>query len=132
EAGQEVDRDPETHRADEVWRAGFELVGGVVVDGLLEADRQDHVAAPLVGGHLFEQLAPAVENADAGRPVHLVPGQRVEVTAERLHVNGEVGGSLRAVNEDAGPRSVGDLRDGPDRVYRPEHVGDVGDGDELG
>ena len=132
EAGQEVDRRPETDRAGEVRRAGLELVGGVVVDGLLEADRQDHVAAALIGGHLLEQLAPAVEDADAGRPVHLVAGQarrnRSRAPARRWGGGGRPARRRRG----RGPPRRGRLGDLPDRVDRAEHVGDVGDRDELG
>ena len=68
-------------------RAGLELVGQVVVGGLLEGDRADHVAAALIRRHRFQQRGLAVEHADAGRAEHLVPGEGVEIAIERLHVD---------------------------------------------
>ena len=132
QAAQEVDGRSQADRAGQVRRARLELVGERVVDGLLEADRGDHVAAALVGGHLLEQLAAAVEHADAGGSVHLVARQGVEVAAQGLHVDVEVRGGLGAVDQHVSAAGVGDLGDAPDRVDRAEHVGDVGDGHQLG
>src|SRR5579859_1866053 len=61
--------------------SGFELPRQVVVGRAVDADRLDHVAATHEWLHLLEQLAPAVEDAGAGRPQHLVPAEGVEVAS---------------------------------------------------
>src|SRR4029453_19223620 len=75
----------EADGARDVRRARLELVGQVVVDGLLEADRPDHVAAALEGRHRPQGRGLTVEDADAGRSVGLVPRERVEVALEILY-----------------------------------------------
>ena len=75
------------------------LCGSALYVGLLEGDRADHVAAALVGRHRLEQRGLAVEHADAGRAVHLVAGEGVEVAVERLHVDRQVRRRLRAVDQ---------------------------------
>ena len=57
----------------------------------------------------------------------LVPRERVEVGAERRHVDREVRRRLGAVEEHPGPRRLGALDDLRDRVDRAEHVRDVGE-----
>ena len=68
-------------RSGDVRRAGLELVGQGVVGRLLEADREDHVAAALPRRHPLEQRLAAVEHADAGRREQLVPGEGVEIAS---------------------------------------------------
>src|SRR5437867_2081567 len=75
--------------------------------------------------HLLEERALAVEDADARRPVHLVPAERVEVAVERLDVDREVRHGLRAVDERHGTRAVCErdhLPDGVDGAERVRHV----------
>ena len=90
QSSEEVDSSRETDGSSHVGCAGFKLVGRLVVDGLLEANRKDHVAAALVGWHFLKELSPAVENADTGGAIHLVAGQRVEIAAQRLYVHFEM------------------------------------------
>ena len=53
---QVVERRAETDAARDIRRAGFELVRQIVVRGLLEGDRADHVAAALIGRHGFSSV----------------------------------------------------------------------------
>ena len=53
----------------------------------------------LVRRHGFEMLGLPVEDADPGRPVHLVAGERVEVAVQVPDVHGEARRRLRAVHE---------------------------------
>ena len=94
-------------------------------------DAGDHVPAAEERRHRLEQLAAAVQHADAGRPVGLVAGPGVEVGAERGDVDRQVRHGLRAVDQHDRAGGVRAARDLVDRVDRAEHVGDVGDGDEL-
>ena len=132
EAGQVVDGGAEPDRLGDRHRARLEARGRLGALGLVVADARDHVPAAEERRHRLEQLAAPVQDADAGRPVGLVAGPGVEVRAQRRHVDGQVRDGLRAVDEHeraGGVRALGDLRD---RVDRAEHVGDVGDRDELG
>ncbi len=87
-------------RARNVRRAGLELEGQRVERGLLDRHGQDHVAAALPGRHGLEQRLAADEAADAGRAVHLVRRECVEVAVERLQVHTLMRHGLRAVDED--------------------------------
>ena len=93
---------------------------------LLEADVADHVAARLVRRHQFQMLRLAVEDADAGRAVHLVPGEDVEIAVQVLHIDAQMRHRLGAVDEDDNAVLVGELDDFLDRIDRAQGVGDVG------
>ena len=82
-----VDRRAEPDRAGDVRRAGLELVRQIVPGAALERDRPNHVAAAQERRHRVEHRLAAVQDADAGRAVHLVAGEHVEVRAERLDVH---------------------------------------------
>ena len=101
------------------------LYGSVVVQRPLERHGADHVAAALVRRHRLEQRRRAVEHADAGRAEHLVSRERVEVAAERLHVDRHVRDRLRAVDEHRDPARVREPDDRLDRIDRAERVRDV-------
>ena len=91
----------------------------------------DHAAATLPGRHGVEQRAPAVKDADARHPGHLVPGERQEIAAERLHVDRHVPDRLRGVHHCHGAdplRPRAELGHGIDRA---ERVGNMGEGVEL-
>ena len=75
-------------------RAGLEAVRRVVVGDRVLAHLADHLAAALIGRHLREPLALAVEHADAGRPVDLVAGEDVEIGVEIAHVHVEMDRAL--------------------------------------
>ena len=89
----------QSRRGDVVGRAGFELVGQIVVGGPLEGDVAYHLAAAHVGGQLLEPGAFAVEHTDAGGAVHLMARKGEEVAVERLHIDAPVRGALSAVHE---------------------------------
>ena len=95
--------------------------GQVVPRGALEADGLDHVAAAEERRHRLEDLAAAVQDADAGRAVGLVPGPGVEVGADGGDVDGDLRHGLRAVDDGHGAGGAGagdDLGDGVDRPER--------------
>ena len=102
----------------------------VQVDSLAR-DGADHVAAADERRHLLEQLAPAVQHPDPGRPVGLVPGPGVEVDVELAEIHRHLRHRLGAVDEHQRARRVRAARDLRDRVDRPEHVRDVDHADQL-
>ena len=104
DAADEAHRRRQPDRPLDVRRAGLELVRQHVPGALLEADRGDHVAAAEERRHRVELRGGAVEHADAGRAVELVPGADVEVHAERPHVDRPVIGRLGAVDQHRGAR----------------------------
>ena len=72
------------------------------------------------GGIASSSSGAAVQDADAGRPVGLVPGPGVEVGVDRAEVDRQLRHGLRAVDDDdraGGVRAADDL---VDRVDRPE------------
>ena len=120
-----VERRRQSDGLGERRRARLELPRQLIPGRLLEVDPADHVAADQEGGHLLEQLALGVQDADSRRSVDLVPGEPVEVGADRLHVEPEVRRCLRAVDQHPRAHAVGardDLLDAVDRAERVRHV----------
>ncbi len=62
-------------------------------------DGVDHVAAAEERGHRVEELHPPPQHPDAGRPAHLVAGERDEVGVPRLHVGRVVRHVLAGVDD---------------------------------
>ena len=65
----------------------------------------------------------AIEHADARGAVEFVAGEDEEVATQRLHVEREVRGRLRGIDEDAGTDRLRAGDEGFDRVERPQRVG---------
>ena len=86
---------------------------------------------PRKGGISRSSSSRAPERADPGRAVELVAGEGVEVDAELGDVERQLRRRLGAVDEHQRAGVVGAGGDLGDRVLGAEHVGDVGDGDEL-
>ena len=105
-----------------VGRARLELVGDLVEGRVAQVHRADHVATAHEGRHLLQQLAPGPEGAGAGRRQHLVAAEGIEVRTQVLHVDGQVGHSLGAVDEHEGAGVVGLLDHGLDVVQRAQGV----------
>ena len=124
-AAREADRLRDRHRA------RLEARGRLGPRRLELADARDHVPAAEERRHRVQQLAAPVQDADPGRAVGLVAGPGVEVGAELGDVDRHRRHGLCAVDQDEGAGGVRALDDLGDRVDRPEHVGDVGDGDQL-
>ncbi|MCY1203121.1 hypothetical protein D9M72_146200 [compost metagenome] len=118
--------------AGDIGGARLELVGQLVVGGLAERDLANHVPAALVRRHGIEQRGLAVEHADAGGPVKLVPGERVEIAIEGLHVDLEVRHGLGAIDQHRDAMEMRQLDDVSHRVDGAKRVGEVRQRDQPG
>ena len=125
------ERGGEADRLCDRRRSGLEAGRRVGEGGSVLGDLADHRAAAEEGGHLAQQVEAPPEHPDAGRAVGLVAGGGVEVDPELAHVHAHLRQRLGAVDEDQRSGLVGIPGDLRDRVVGAEHVGDVGDGDEL-
>jgi hypothetical protein len=103
-----------------------------LVFGLLEGDVEDHLPAALPRRHCRQQLVAAIERTDTGRTVNLVAGQRVEIAAQRLHIDRQSRRRLAPVDQHLGAPPVRQLHDRLDRNDGAGGVRDVSDCDELG
>ena len=92
----------------------------------------DHLAAAVERRHGGEQIVFAVEHADAGRPVELVAGEDVEIAIEIAHVDVEMHGALRAVDQHRNAARMRELDDLLHRHRGAERVRHLRDGDHLG
>ena len=113
-------------------RARFKLAGQGVVGGLFERDGTNHFAAALVGRHLVQQRALAVQHADTGGAERLVAGERVEVAIEASYIDTHVGCGLGAVQQDQGPHVVSGRDDCLHGIDRSQGVGDMNHRDYSG
>src|SRR3979409_2190915 len=92
-----VDGGAEPDRLDDRWRAGLEAMRRLAVGDAILRHLADHLAPAIKGRHGGQMPMLAVEHADAGRSVELVPGDDVEVAVEIADVDVEVNRPLRAV-----------------------------------
>ena len=131
-AFQVVDRRAQADAGRDRRRSGFKLVRDYVVGRLFKSHRQDHVAAALERFHFFEQGRFSVENADAGRPAHLVGRESIKVAIEILHIHLHVRDRLRAVEQYGHTMLVRRGNHVLDRIDGAQRIGDMGDGNEPG
>ena len=110
-----------------VGGAGLKLIGYSLKGGLVKADSADHLAASLIGRHLLQQTAAAIEHADAGGAIYLVAAERQEVAVQLLHVHPEMGHALSSIDHHGHPMAVGKAYHLPDRIDGAEHIADMGD-----
>ena len=112
-------------------RAGLEAVGGGLEFAVGEADAGNHFAPAVEGFHGREDVPSAPKDADPGRAAHFVAGERQKIAAEFAHVEREVAGALRRINQrsDPGqPRPGAEFGGGIDRA---ERVRDVNEGENF-
>ena len=86
---------------------------------------------PCQGGIVVENRLLAVDDADARRREHLVPGEHEEVGVERLHVGAHVRHRLRAVDEHQRAVAMGDGDHLARRRHRAERVRDLRQRDDA-
>ena len=81
---------------------------------LLQSHAHDHLAAAVPRRHRLEHFRATVERADAGRPAHFVSGKGEEIAADLLHIDRQMPGALRGIDE----------RHRADRARLPAKLGD--------
>ena len=96
--GQVVDRRAQSDALGDRRGAGLELPRQLVPGGGVEVDARDHVAAAEERPHRLEQLAAAVQHADAGGAECLVAGPGVEVGAELVGASTGIWGTAWAAS----------------------------------
>src|SRR5262245_1281764 len=74
----------------------------------------------------------AIENANAGRAVHLMAAENVEITIEALYINFQVRDRLGAVDQDGNAVAVRSFDDALHWIDRAQRIGDVDDRHQLG
>src|SRR5579863_9014643 len=121
----------EADRLDDRRRAGLEAMRRRVVGDVLARHDLDHFTPAVEGRQLLEPLALAVEDADSGRSIDLVAGEGIEIDVEVGDVDIEMYGPLRAVDQHRYSAPVSKRYDLLDRRHRPEHIGHMGDRDDL-
>ena len=126
-ACQIVDRRAQPHGVGDVARAGLEACRRRLVEGPLEGDVLDHVAAALPRRHRVQQVPLAVKRRRCRSARTPCAREHVQVAVERLHVDRHVGHGLGAVDQHQRAVAVGQLDHRRDRRDRPERVRHVGE-----
>ena len=110
-----------------IRRAGLKAPRRLVPGGALrQADGGDHRPAPFPRRHRLQQLGPGVEHADPGRPIQLVGGENIKIAAQRLDVYRVVHHRLGAIHQHFRAMLMRKSNQRRQRVFRPQHVGDLG------
>src|SRR5262245_32606149 len=97
QSGQIIDRRCKPNSSRDVRGSGFKLIREYIVMSLLKSHQTDHVTAPLIRRHCVKQLRSTIEDSNPRRPEKLVPGKRIEVTAELLNIDFEMRNRLRSI-----------------------------------
>ena len=108
-----------------VRRAGFEFVRRVFPRALMIIDGENHLAAALIRRGFFEPFAPAIQNPKAGRTAHFMRGEREEIAADLLHVDGAMARTLRRIDECDDSTPTGAFAVFGDGIDRAERIGNV-------
>ena len=87
---------------------------------------------PLNGPHGFEMRALGIKRADAGGAINLVAGQGIEIHVQRLHIDDLMHRALAAIGQHRHALGMGAGDDFLQRRHRAQHIGHMGDGDQLG
>lgn len=103
----------------------------IVVDGALEAHLLDHLATAQERRHRLEVFAPRPQRAGTGRAAQLVPGEGVEIAADRGHVDRPMRHRLGAIDQGDDAAAARFAADIAHRIDRAQHVGGVGEGEKL-
>ena len=127
-----VDRSAETDRFRHHRGAGFELPRNLRGGEAFFGDVEDHLATAEEGRHRLKEVGAGPQDTDAHRAEHLVAGEDEKVGAHRLHVGGNVGHILAAVDGEQRTGAVCGLGESRDVVERAEHVGHRRDRHQLG
>ena len=127
-----VDGCGQTVGGDIVGGACLKLEGRALEGGMLKADVLYHLATALIGRQAVEPLFLAVEHADAGGTVHLVAAEGEEVAVYLLHIDGDVGCALGAVDHHGHVVGVGDAYHLLYGVDGAQHIADMADADDAG
>ena len=115
----------------DVLRPRLEFGGQLGVGRVLFRHIFDHVPAHKERRHLVEQGFPAVQDADAHGAQELVPAEGEKVAVQLLHVHGEMGNALGAVDDADGADTVGLVDDFAHVIHEAQDIGHVGHGDDL-
>ncbi len=105
-----IDRGAEPDRLHDRRRAGLEFVRRLAIGDAVLEHFADHLAAAVERRHGVEMLVFAVQHADPGRAVKLVAGEDVEIAIDVAHVDVEMHGALRAVDQHRNAARMRDAR----------------------
>src|SRR5690349_24982874 len=95
---QVIHRRVQSDHAGNIGWAGHAAVRSRYPRPLLIFHVEDHLTAALVRRHRFEDLRPAIKDADAGGTAHFVAREGEEVTPDLLHVNGPMTRALGTID----------------------------------
>ena len=85
----------------------------LLVCALLQGDADDHFAAAMLRRHRLQKFRATVKRADTSGRAHFVSGEGKKIAADFLHVDGQMSGALRGI----------DQRDGADCARVPAKFG---------
>ena len=84
------------------------------------------------GAEKVQEFLASPQHPDAGRTNDLVARESYQVRSERSHVDCQLRNRLRRIHHHGGTDRMTQSRDLADRVDGPEHIRNVGHGDDLG
>lgn len=128
---QVIHRRGESDRARDILGASLEFPWDVVPLRGVVADAADHVAPEQEGLHRLEMLDFGIEDPDAERPEHLVPGKDQKIGVESADIDSRVGYALGAVHQDERSGGMGLVNKGAQGIDRTEGIRDLGDGEQA-
>src|ERR1035437_3845761 len=80
--------------------ACFKLIGDIIKSSPGKAYIFDHLSTTLIGRHLIKQFNAAIETTNTCWTVHLVSGEAIEITSQRLYIYPAMRQTLCAIYQD--------------------------------
>ena len=113
------------------WRSGLKHHWGRVIGDLFTANIADHITAPHEGTHFSHAFWFDVNCARTAWAIEFMPSDRIEVTADILHVDRHMDRRLRSVHQNRNTARVSLLGDGFHIDHRAQHIRHLGDSHQL-
>lgn len=135
---QVVQRHAKTNGLNDSRCSRLKLHRRIVIGDRVFGHFTDHIAAAHEGAHFGQSFLAHPDRARARRAIQLMPGDRIEIAAQGLHINGRVHRALRAIDQhrhalfprrladrlhiDLGAQHVGQMRNRHQLGFRPDRV----------
>ena len=129
--GHPVQRRPQADGLKNRRGAGLEFMRSRIVGDPIAGHDLDHLAATLIRPRPVQGLRRAIQRADAGRSIQLVPGHDIPVAAQRLDIDLQMHGSLTAVSQNFRADLMGQSADFCHVRHRAKHIAHMRQGNHA-
>lgn len=128
---QVVHRRSKPDRTGYIGGSGLKLFWQTLELGMGKGYIADHMPTSLPGGHGFQQVAFAIQNANACWPVYFMARKNQKIRIQCRHIERQMRGGLRRINQHRYPGRVRKGYDLLNRVNGAQRIGNMRDRNQL-